>query len=88
MLDEGLKFYILFLTKGQIAIPKDIRELEGFTEGSKIVVLAYDDHVELRPITEVKGIHRVKSIETALLSEKTLGKDWNTKKEDDAWKDL
>ncbi len=69
--------------KGQIAIPKNIRELEGFEEGSKIAVLAFDDHIELRPLKSIKS-GRI----AALLSEKSLSKDWNTKEEDKAWKDL
>lgn len=69
--------------KGQIAIPKDIRELEGFKEGSKIAVLAFDDHIELRPLKSIKS-GRI----SALLSEKALAKDWSTKEEDEAWKDL
>jgi AbrB family looped-hinge helix DNA binding protein len=40
--------------KGQIAIPKDIRELEGFREGSKIAILAYEDRVELVPIEKAR----------------------------------
>ena len=35
---------------GQITMPKDIRDLEGFKEGSKIAVLAFDDRIELRPL--------------------------------------
>jgi len=69
--------------KGQIAIPKDIRELEGFKEGSKIAVLAFDDRIELRPLKSIKS-GRI----AALLSEKALAKDWSTKEEDEAWKDL
>ena len=69
--------------KGQIAIPKEIRQLEGFKEGSKIAVLAFDDHVELRTLKSLKS-GRI----TALLSEKALAKSWNTKEEDEAWKDL
>lgn len=37
-------------SKGQIAIPKDIRELEGFRVGSKVAILAYEDRIELVPI--------------------------------------
>ena len=87
--------------RGQIAIPKDIRELEGFREGQKIAVLAFDDHVELRPLkslslkkqsffkTPKSRAFRGKSGRiTALLSEKALAKTWNTKEEDEAWKDL
>lgn len=69
--------------KGQIVIPRDIRQLEGFEEGSKIAVLAFDDHIELRPLKSIKS-GRI----AALLSEKALAKTWNTKEEDEAWKDL
>ena len=41
-------------SKGQIAIPKEIRELEHFKIGSKIAILAYEDRVELIPIEKVK----------------------------------
>ncbi len=69
--------------KGQIVIPKDIREKEGFKIGSKIAVLAYSDHIELRPLKEIS-----KKMETAIASEKSLSKDWLSEKEDKAWKDL
>jgi len=69
--------------KGQIVIPKMIRMLEGFKEGSKISVIAYDNRIELRPINQItEGLSR------ALLSESVLAKDWNTPEEDEAWKDL
>ena len=69
--------------KGQIAITKSIRKLEGFTEGSKIAILTFDDHVELRPMQQVS-----ERLATAIASESSLAKDWKTKKEDKAWKDL
>ncbi|MBW3019571.1 AbrB/MazE/SpoVT family DNA-binding domain-containing protein [Candidatus Woesearchaeota archaeon] len=69
--------------KGQIAIPKDIREIKGFEEGSKIAILAYEDRVELRPLHQVD-----ERMATAIASEKALAKDWNTKEEDKAWKNL
>ena len=69
--------------KGQIVIPKDIREIEGFSEGSKVAVLAFDDRIELRPLKSLKS-GRI----AALLSEKALAKEWNKKEEDEAWKDL
>lgn len=69
--------------KGQIVIPKIIRMLEGFKEGSKISVIAYDNRIELRPMEQIsEGLSR------ALLSESALAKDWNTPEEDEAWKDL
>ncbi len=69
--------------KGQIAIPKDIRDIEGFKTGTKIAILAYQDRIELRPLKNMN-----ETMFTALASEKTLAKDWNTAEEDEAWKNL
>ena len=69
--------------KGQIAIPKDIRDIEGFKKGSKVAILAFEDRIELRPM---KQMHE--KMFTALASEKSLAKLWNTKEEDEAWKNL
>ena len=69
--------------KGQISIPKRIRDIEGFKEGEKIAIIAYDDRIELRPMKQVE-----ESMQTAFASEKVLAKDWNSKEEDEAWKDL
>jgi len=69
--------------KGQIAIPKHIREIEGFKEGARIAILAYEDHIELRPLGQLS-----KRMETAIASEKVLTKEWDTAEEDKAWKDL
>jgi len=69
--------------KGQIAIPKDIRKKEGFKIGSKVAILAFDDRVELRPLKKVS-----EDLFSALATEEVLAKSWNTKEEDEAWKDL
>ena len=69
--------------KGQIVIPKEIRELEGFKEGNKIAILAYKDHIELRPLGQVS-----EKMFNAYASEKSLAKDWNSKEEEKAWKHL
>lgn len=69
--------------KGQIALPKDIRNLKGFKTGSKIAVLAYKDHVELRPMKQID-----ERMFCALASEKSLVKAWSTKEEDERWKHL
>lgn len=75
--------------KGQVAIPKDIREIEGFKEGDKIAVLAFEDHVELRPLKKIRKIDFSKeSMQTTLASEKVLARDWLSKEEDEAWSDL
>ena len=69
--------------KGQIAIPKEIREIEGFSEGTKIAILAYEDHIELRPMKQVN-----EKMFTAYASEKSLAKDWDNKEDEKAWKNL
>lgn len=69
--------------KGQIAIPKEIRKLKGFKEGSKVAILAFSDRIELRPM--IKFSERMYP---ALMSEKALAKDWLSKEDEEAWKDL
>ena len=70
-------------SKGQIAIPRDIRELEGFAEGSKIAILAFEDRVELRPMRQLN-----EKMFTALASERVLAKDWLSEEDEAAWKNL
>jgi len=80
---------IRITSKGQIAIPKDIRKMEGFKEGSKIALLAFDDHVEIRSLNQLKKIDLTKSgISTYIMSESSLAKDWLTEEEEEAWKHL
>ena len=74
--------------KGQIAIPKDIRKIRGFKEGSKIALLAFDDHIEMRPLSSMTRAASKESVLTYLASESSLAKDWLTKEEDEAWKNL
>ena len=69
--------------KGQIAIPKDIRKLEGFEQGSKVAILAYKNKIEIRPLKKLN-----ENMLTALASEKVLSRDWLTEEEDEIWKDL
>ena len=70
-------------SKGQICIPHLARTINGFKEGSKVSVLVYSDRVELRPMKQVS-----EKLFPALVSEEVLAKEWNTKEEDEAWKDL
>ena len=66
--------------KGQISIPKEVR-VKNFKKGSKVVILAFSDRIEIRPMKQIS-----KKVETALASERSLAKDWD--KEDKVWKDL
>lgn len=69
--------------KGQIAIPKNIRKIKGFKTGSKVAILSFEDHIELRPMTQIR-----ERMATAIASEKSLAKDWNSKEDEEAWKNL
>jgi len=69
--------------KGQIAIPKHLRKASGFRKGSKVVILTFEDHIELRPMSQVS-----RKMATALASEKSLVRDWSSKEENEAWKGL
>ena len=69
--------------KGQIAIPRHMREFEGFKTGSKVAILAFKDHVELRPMKQIRD-----KMSTAIASEKSLAKDWNSKEDEVAWENL
>lgn len=69
--------------KGKIALPKELRKRKRFKVGSKIAVLAYDDHIELRPMQDVQ-----ERLATAYASEHVLAKDWNTPEEDKTWQEL
>lgn len=69
--------------KGQISIPKDIRDQGNFEIGSKVAIVTFDDRIEIRPLREFN-----EKLFPALASEYVLAKDWLTKEEDEAWKDL
>ncbi len=69
--------------RGQIAIPKNIRKIEGFKIGSKIAIVTFDDHLEIRPMNQIS-----EKMFTALASEKILAKDWLSKEDEKAWKNL
>lgn len=73
----------LITEKGQIAIPKAIREREGFGEGAKIAILAFENRIELIPLAKFN-----EKMFPALASEKSLAKEWLTREEDQAWKNL
>jgi AbrB family looped-hinge helix DNA binding protein len=70
-------------SKGQIALPSDVRKAIGLKDGSKVAIISYKDRIEIRPMWVVS-----EKMASAFASEKALGKDWNTPEEDEAWKNL
>jgi len=71
--------------KGQVSIPSAVRARAGFEEGAKVNVVAYDDRVELRPMKKEKLSEAMMAM---LASEKAFAKNWLSKEDEEAWKDL
>ena len=71
--------------RGQVSIPSAVRARAGFEEGAKINVIAYDDRVELRSMKKEKLND---SRMMMLASEKVFAKNWLSKEDEEAWKDL
>ena len=69
--------------KGQICIPGSMRRSKQFGKGSRIAILSFNDHIELRPMDQIS-----RKMETAIASENTLAKDWNSTEDEEAWKNL
>lgn len=68
--------------KGQICIP-NIARLDGFKEGSKVSIIVYPNRIEIIPLKKISS-----AMMAMLASEKVLAKEWNTKEEEEAWKNL
>lgn len=75
-------------SKGQIAIPKELRKKKGFREGQKVVIIAFEDRLEIRKFDDVAAFLTAKGKVAPLVSESSLAKLWNTPEEDKAWKHL
>ena len=48
--------------KGQVVIPKEIRDKLGFKEGTRLIVVATEDAVVLQRIEAVAGKTRVREL--------------------------
>jgi AbrB family looped-hinge helix DNA binding protein len=70
--------------KGQICIPSVARKIAGFKEGTRINIIAYDDKIELRPLKKEVN----EALMCMLASEEVLAKNWLSKEDEEAWKDL
>lgn len=76
---------VTITSKGQVCIPNIARNIAGFKEGTKISVVVYTDRVELRPLKKEK---MNESLLCMLASEEALAKNWLSKEDEEAWKDL
>jgi len=48
--------------KGQVVIPKEIRDKLGFVEGSRLIVVATEDAVVLQRVEAIAGKVRLKDL--------------------------
>jgi len=48
--------------KGQVVIPKEIRDKMGFKQGTRLIVVASDDAVVLQRVEAVAGKIRMKDL--------------------------
>ena len=48
--------------KGQVVIPKEIRDKMGFKEGTRLIVVASDDAVVLQRVEAVAGKIRMRDL--------------------------
>jgi AbrB family looped-hinge helix DNA binding protein len=62
MADEPIIDVTKVSDKGQVVIPKEIRDKLNFTEGSKLIVVAMDDAVVLQRIETIAGKIRIRDL--------------------------
>ncbi|MDO8633828.1 MAG: AbrB/MazE/SpoVT family DNA-binding domain-containing protein [archaeon] len=74
--------------KGQVVIPKNVREQLQIRQGSKLLLVQKNNKVTLSKVDSLLQEEKQEKLYTALASEKALAKDWLSKEEDEAWKDL
>ena len=86
-------FYVLIMSnvevvtlseKGQIVLPKKVRREVGLSKGNKMLLVEKNGKITLIKVNEIMQ----KEFSTLLASEKSLAKDWLSKEEEKAWKNL
>ena len=78
-------------SRGQIVIPERIRKDLGIEEGTKMVLIKKGDMIFIEK--EDKFLKKLNSVDLEklgllVLAEKSLSKDWLSKEDEKAWKDL
>ncbi|MBI4144771.1 AbrB/MazE/SpoVT family DNA-binding domain-containing protein [Candidatus Woesearchaeota archaeon] len=78
-------------SKGQIVIPEHLRKKLNIRKGTRLVLLTKKDTMVLTKETDAeRALQRMdkEDLGWLFLNEQALAKDWDTKEEDEAWKDL
>jgi len=75
--------------KGQIVLPKKIRNDLKISQGTKLLLVEEEGEINLKKVDELLKKKKSKKVSfTLLASEKSLAKDWLSKEDEEAWKDL
>ena len=77
---------VVFSSKGQICIPKEMRNEVKFKEGEKLILIADKDQLIIKKMSDFLQKLKINSdsLTTMLLSEESLKKDWDNKY-DERW---
>lgn len=70
--------------KGQIAIPKEIRETLGIKEGEELLLFQRNDQILIQKAKKVSKIIEENFSDILILNQKSLKEVWDNK-EDDSW---
>lgn len=74
--------------KGQITIPKQFIKDSGILD-RKVVIITYDDHIEIRPLNKVDKLEKLTEAEECMYaSRESFLEIWDTPEEDKAWEYL
>ncbi len=83
---ESIKFKTIKVSKkGQIAIPSDIRKDIGISEGDELLLVKKGKRIMLEKASELSEGLKEEFDDILSLTESSLKKIWNNKK-DDIWK--
>ena len=74
--------------KGQIALPQTMRETLGIEQGDELIVIQLDNKILLEKSQKVEQSMKDDFRDILKFSEMVLAKDWNSKEDEEAWKNL
>lgn len=75
-------------SKGQVVIPEEVRKELAIREGTKMVMIEKDGKITLEKEKQLLAKMDKEKLGWLILAESSLAKDWLTKEEDEAWKNL
>lgn len=74
--------------KGQIAIPLDVRESIKLSKGDELLLIQDGKKIMLEKADKASELLKDEFMPLLKAAEKVLARDWNSKEDEEAWKDL